>query len=105
MCIKDAWNRSVKATKAYRKSPDSVEGIGENGTGGVTLGDLTVADPYVSFAYDGLGRRINKSVRLGSTDAGAEKQENRKAKHPERGGPRDWTFGLRPDRDVPRGRI
>ena len=33
-------------------------------TNGVTLGDLTAALPYVSFAYDGLDRRINKSMRL-----------------------------------------
>ncbi len=62
----------MKATKAYRESGDSVGGIGTNGTSAsVTLGDLTAALPYVSFACDGLGRRINKSVRLGSTASAA----------------------------------
>ena len=67
----DAWNRLVKATKAYRESGDSVEGMGENGENDVILDDLTAALPYVSFAYDGLGRRINPDLhigmRLGST--------------------------------------
>ena len=71
MCGYDAWNRLVKATTAYRESGDGVGGIGANGTANVVLGDLTAADPYVSFADAGLGRRINKSVRLGSTASAA----------------------------------
>ena len=35
------WNRLVKATKPYRESGDSVGGIGSNGAGNVTLGDMT----------------------------------------------------------------
>ena len=32
----DAWNRLVKATKAYRESPDSVGGVGSNDTCGLS---------------------------------------------------------------------
>ena len=56
----------MKATKAYRESGDSVGGIGTSGTSAsVTLGDVTAALPYVSFAYDGQGRKGGEKGRKG----------------------------------------
>lgn len=53
----DAWNRLTQATKAYRDGANGdalIEGAG-----------------YVAMAYDGVGRRITKTVRLGGDATGS----------------------------------